>query len=239
MARGARRRRRARRPERAQLPARARRRPRPGRRRRARAGGHDAVRQHDPAAARAAVPGRPRRSSGACARSCAGTRSRRCCRPTRSPRSSAATSPATSRPPTLYEVGFNHFWHAPSRRATAATSSTSRATRSPGVYARAFLEGRLSEEQLRGFRQEVSRRRALLLPAPVADAGLLAVPDGLDGPRPDHGDLPGPLHEVPAGPRTWPTPPGARCGRSWATARWTSRSRWARSRWPAASASTT
>ena len=39
------------------------------------------------------------------------------------------------------------------------------------------------------------------LPAPVADAGLLAVPHGLDGPRPADGDLPGPLHEVPAGPR--------------------------------------
>ena len=45
------------------------------------------------------------------------------------------------------------------------------------------------------------RRRALVLPAPVADAGLLAVPDGLDGPRPADGDLPGALHEVPRGPR--------------------------------------
>ena len=44
-------------------------------------------------------------------------------------------------------------------------------------------------------------RRALLLPAPVADAGLLAVPDRLDGPRADHGDLPGAVHEVPEGPR--------------------------------------
>ena len=48
---------------------------------------------------------------------------------------------------------------------------------SPGIYARAFLEGRLSEEQLDDFRQEVSRRRAVVLPAPVADARLLAVPD--------------------------------------------------------------
>ena len=43
--------------------------------------------------------------------------------------------------------------------------------------------------------------RAELLPAPVADAGLLAVPDRLDGPRADHGDLPGALHEVPDRPR--------------------------------------
>ncbi len=41
------------------------------------------------------------------------------------------------------------------------------------------------------------RRRALVLPAPVADAALLAVPDRLDGPRPADGDLPGAVHEVP------------------------------------------
>lgn len=39
-------------------------------------------------------------------------------------------------------------------RKTAATWCTSRAT-SPGVYARAFLEGRLTEEQMNNFRQEV------------------------------------------------------------------------------------
>ncbi len=70
---------------------------------------------------------------------------------------------------------------------TAATSSTSRATRRPGIYARAYLEGRLSEEQLRNFRREVGRARALVVSAPVADAGVLAVPDRVDGPRPDHG----------------------------------------------------
>ena len=41
------------------------------------------------------------------------------------------------------------------------------------------------------------RRRALVVSAPVADAGLLAVPDGVDGARPADGDLPGALHEVP------------------------------------------
>ena len=29
---------------------------------------------------------------------------------------------------TLYEVGFNHFWHGPTEASTAGTSSTSRAT---------------------------------------------------------------------------------------------------------------
>ena len=40
-----------------------------------------------------------------------------------------------------------------------------------------------------------------LVPAPAADAGLLGVPDGLDGPRPDQRDLPGPLQPLPPEPR--------------------------------------
>ena len=40
------------------------------------------------------------------------------------------------------------------------------------------------------------RRRALVVPAPVADAVVLAVPDGLDGARAADGDLPGAVHEV-------------------------------------------
>ena len=82
----------------------------------------------------------------------------------------------------------------------------------PGIYARSFLEGRLSEEQLLGFRQEVAGGRPVVLPAPVADAGLLAVPHGVDGPRPDHGDLPGPVPQVPEQPRPGRHRPAARLG---------------------------
>src|SRR5256714_432832 len=57
---------------------------------------------------------------------------------------------------TLYEVGFNHFWHAPSER-HAGDLVYFQGHSSPGNYARAYLEGRLTEEQLDGFRQEVSR----------------------------------------------------------------------------------
>src|SRR3954470_21733077 len=57
---------------------------------------------------------------------------------------------------TLYEVGFNHFWHAPSAE-HAGDLVYIQGHSSPGIYARAFLEGRLTEDQLRGFRQEVSR----------------------------------------------------------------------------------
>ena len=72
---------------------------------------------------------------------------------------------------------------------------------SPGIYARAFLEGRLSEEQLRQLPPRSRRQGAVLLSASVADARFLAVPDGLDGPRAADGDLPGALHEVSARPR--------------------------------------
>ena len=54
---------------------------------------------------------------------------------------------------TLYEVGFNHFWRAPSER-HPGDMVFMQGHSSPGVYARAYLEGRLSEEQLRHFRQE-------------------------------------------------------------------------------------
>src|SRR5437899_1432280 len=45
------------------------------------------------------------------------------------------------------------------------------------------------------------RRRPVLVPAPVADAGLLADAHGVDGPGPDHGHLPGAVPEVPGVPR--------------------------------------
>ena len=55
----------------------------------------------------------------------------------------------------LFEVGFNHFWHAPSAEHDGDLVYL-QGHSSPGIYARAFLEGRLSAEQLDGFRQEVS-----------------------------------------------------------------------------------
>ena len=57
---------------------------------------------------------------------------------------------------TLYEVGFNHFWRAASD-GFAGDLVYFQGHSSPGIYARAFLEGRLSAEQLDGFRQEVSK----------------------------------------------------------------------------------
>jgi pyruvate dehydrogenase E1 component len=54
---------------------------------------------------------------------------------------------------TLYEVGFNHFWRAPSAEHPGDLVFI-QGHSSPGIYARAYLEGRLSEDQLHHFRQE-------------------------------------------------------------------------------------
>jgi pyruvate dehydrogenase E1 component len=55
---------------------------------------------------------------------------------------------------TLYEVGFNHFFRGKDAGADADIVYF-QGHASPGPYARAFLEGRLSEEQLRNFRREL------------------------------------------------------------------------------------
>ncbi len=55
---------------------------------------------------------------------------------------------------TLYDVGFNHFWHAPSD-AHGGDLIFAQGHSSPGVYARAFMLGRLSKPQLDNYRQEV------------------------------------------------------------------------------------
>ena len=54
---------------------------------------------------------------------------------------------------TLYEVGFNHVWRAPSG-SHPGDMLFIQGHSAPGIYGRAFLEGRFSEEQLRHFRQE-------------------------------------------------------------------------------------
>lgn len=55
---------------------------------------------------------------------------------------------------TLYDVGYNHFWHAASDKHGGDLIYT-QGHSSPGEYARAFLLGRLTHEQMDNFRQEV------------------------------------------------------------------------------------
>ncbi|GAA2882917.1 pyruvate dehydrogenase (acetyl-transferring), homodimeric type [Microbacterium esteraromaticum] len=57
---------------------------------------------------------------------------------------------------TLYEVGFNHFFRGKDHPG-GGDQVFFQGHASPGMYARAYMEGRLSEEDLDGFRQEKSR----------------------------------------------------------------------------------
>ena len=66
---------------------------------------------------------------------------------------------------TLYDTGFMHFWRGqdhPSGGDLIYVQGHS----SPGIYARAFLEGRLSQEQLDNFRQEVDGKGVSSYPHP-------------------------------------------------------------------------
>ncbi len=53
----------------------------------------------------------------------------------------------------LYDIGFGHFWHAPTAEHGGDLIYVQGHV-SPGIYARAFVEGRLTEQQLLNFRQE-------------------------------------------------------------------------------------
>lgn len=66
---------------------------------------------------------------------------------------------------TLYDTGFMHFWHA-ATETHGGDLVYFQGHSSPGIYARAFLEGRLSEEQLLAFRQEVGGKGLSSYPHP-------------------------------------------------------------------------
>ena len=199
VARRARCRRRPRRPAARPAARRTGRRPRAPRRRAAAGRGPDAVRQHDPDAAPGALSGRPR------------------------PR---AQDPLGD---PLELDGDGHAGQQGELRARRAHRELpvggdalrgrlqpllARAVRGPrgrpGVHPGPLVAGHLRARVPRGPADRGAaqglppggrRQRAVLLSAPLADAGLLAVPHRLDGARADHGHLPGALHEVPPGTR--------------------------------------
>ena len=191
----------------------------PGRRR-AR-DGHDRLHQHDPARAGAVVPGRrgpraPHPGVHPLERGGDG-------RPRQPPlrRSRRPPLDVTRRRPR-------------STRSGSTTSSAGKADggygdqvffqghAAPGIYARAFLEGRLDRGAARPLPPRGRRRRAAELPAPAAHARLLGVPDGVDGARPAQRGVPGAVQPLPAAPRDRRHERRRRCGASSATARWTS-----------------
>ena len=66
---------------------------------------------------------------------------------------------------TLYDTGFMHFWHA-ATETHGGDLVYFQGHSSPGIYARAFLEGRLSEDRLTNFRQEVAGKGLSSYPHP-------------------------------------------------------------------------
>ena len=66
---------------------------------------------------------------------------------------------------TLYDTGFMHFWHAPSET-HGGDLILVQGHSSPGIYARAFVEGRLTEAQLLNFRQETGGKGIPSYPHP-------------------------------------------------------------------------
>ncbi len=66
---------------------------------------------------------------------------------------------------TLFGIGQNHFWNAP-HEGHGGDLVYFQGHSAPGVYARALLEGRLSEEQLHNFRREVDRKGVSSYPHP-------------------------------------------------------------------------
>jgi len=66
---------------------------------------------------------------------------------------------------TLFGIGQNHFWHAPSA-GHGGDLVYFQGHSAPGVYARALLEGRLTEEQLINFRRDVDGKGVTSYPHP-------------------------------------------------------------------------
>ena len=66
---------------------------------------------------------------------------------------------------TLYEVGYNHFWHAPSD-SHGGDLVFFQGHSAPGIYARAYLLGLLTEDQLNNFRQDVAGNGLTSYPHP-------------------------------------------------------------------------
>ncbi|MGX4640765.1 pyruvate dehydrogenase (acetyl-transferring), homodimeric type [Massilia sp. SYSU DXS3249] len=62
-------------------------------------------------------------------------------------------------------IGFNHFWHAPTET-HGGDLLYIQGHSSPGIYARAYLEGRITEEQMLNFRREVDGKGLSSYPHP-------------------------------------------------------------------------
>ena len=138
----------------------------------------------------------------------------------------------------LYEVGFNHFFRGKDDGG-AGDQVFFQGHASPGIYARAFVEGRLTEaaaRQLPPRGRAATGCRATPTPARCPTSGS-SPPSRWASARSTPSTRP--TSTATCTTAGWSTPAAAGCGASWATARWTSPSRSGPSGWPAASTSTT
>jgi pyruvate dehydrogenase E1 component len=77
----------------------------------------------------------------------------------------------------LYEVGFNHFFRGKDDEASPGDLVYYQGHAAPGIYARAFLEGRISVDAMERFRREVDRGKGLSsYPHPRLMPGFWEVP---------------------------------------------------------------
>ena len=138
---------------------------------------------------------------------------------------------------TLYEVGFNHFWHAPTAE-HGGDLIYIQGHSAPGIYARAFLEGRLQEEDLHRFRQEADGNGLSSYPHPWLMPSFWQFPTVSMGLGPIQAIYHARFMRY-LDNRGLLGTEGRRYGASSATERWTSPNRSARSPSPPASSSTT
>ena len=99
----------------------------------------------------------------------------------------------------LYEIGFNHFFRGKDD-GNAGDHVYFQGHAAPGHLRPRVPRGppRPTTTSTTSAGDRPRRPRPVELPAPAADARLLGVPDGVDGPRPDHRALPRPLQPLPA-----------------------------------------
>ncbi len=114
---------------------------------------------------------------------------------------------------TLYEVGFNHFFRGKDHPG-GGDQIFFQGHASPGIYARAFLEGRLTEatSTASGRRSRSPAGGLPSYPHPRLMPDFWEFPTVSMGLGPDQRDLPGPVQQVPARPRHQGHLPAARLG---------------------------
>ena len=124
----------------------------------------------------------------------------------------------------IFEIGFNHFFRG-AGDGEGGDLVFFQPHSAPGVYARAFLEGRLSEENLQRYRREIGGAGLSSYPHPWLMPDFWQMPTGSMGIGPISAIYQARFMRYLAAPRTCATQRAAASGVCSAMARWTSRNR--------------